>query len=167
MKNDVIVRNAEKEDVRQIAEICVEDWKKAYRGIIDSGFLDSRSVEKQYETEIKRYQSNVVATDGHMILGYAWLQTAEDDAADCEIVALYVRYDRRKNGIGKLLLRYAADHFREMGKKRMIIWCLKDNDEARRFYEKTGGKEFRTGTHPWGGREYGIVSYLYDLEGGQ
>ena len=29
MENEIIIRSAEKEDVRQIAEILVEDWKKA------------------------------------------------------------------------------------------------------------------------------------------
>ena len=40
---------------------------------------------------------------------------------------------------------------------------LKENDEARRFYEKVGGQEFRTGSHYWGGKEYDMISYLYDL----
>lgn len=163
MKKEIIVRKAEKEDVRQIAEILVEDWQKAYRGIIDSDFLDSMNVDQRYEIEIKRYQKYAVATDGDEILGYAWLETAEDGEADCEIIALYVRYSNRNNGIGKLLFQYAMRHFRESGKKRMIIWCLKENDEARRFYEKVGGQEFRTGSHYWGGKEYDMISYLYDL----
>ena len=163
MENGIIVRKAEKEDVRQIAEILVEDWQKAYRGIIDSDFLDAMSVDQRYEIEVKRYQKYAVATDGNEILGYAWLEMAEDDTADCEIVALYVRYEKRKMGIGRLLLQYAVNYFRESGKKRMIIWCLKENDESRRFYEKTGGKEFRTGSHTWGGKEYEMISYLYDL----
>ena len=163
MKNGIVVRKAEKEDVRQIVEICVEDWKKAYRGIIDSDYLDSMSVDKRYEIEINRYRDCIVAADADRILGYAWLQAAEDETADCEIVALYVRYAYRKYGIGRLLLQYAISRFREMGKKRMIIWCLKENDEARSFYEKTGGKVFQTSSHHWGGREYGIISYLYDL----
>ena len=41
MKNGIMIRNAEKEDVRQISEILVEDWQKAYRGIMDDDFLDS------------------------------------------------------------------------------------------------------------------------------
>ena len=161
--NEIIVRNAEKEDVRQISEILVEDWQKAYRGIIDSDFLDSMSADQRYEIEVKRYQKYVVATDGNEILGYAWLETTEDAPADCEIIALYVRFSNRNNGIGKLLFQYGVRYFRDTGKKRMIIWCLKENDEARRFYEKVGGKEFRTGSHNWGGKEYDMISYLYDL----
>ena len=68
-----------------------------------------------------------------------------------------------KNGIGRLLLQDAIGRFRETGKKRMILWCLKENRESRQFYEKTGGKVFKTGTHDWGGRAYDLVSYLYDI----
>jgi GNAT superfamily N-acetyltransferase len=163
MKEEIIVRKAEKEDVRQIAEILVEDWQKAYRGIIDSDFLDSMSVDQRYEIEVKRYQKYVVATDGNEILGYAWLEMTEDEAADCEIIALYVRYSKRNNGIGKRLFQNAVRYFRESGKKKMIIWCLKGNDEARRFYEEVGGKEFRTDSHNWGGKDYDMISYVYDL----
>ena len=161
--NGMIVRKAEKEDVRQIAEILVEDWQKAYRGIMDSDFLDSMNVDQRYEIEVKRYEKYVVAAKGSEILGYAWLETADDGESDCEIIALYVRYSARKNGIGKCLFQYAERYFREAGKQKMIIWCLKDNDEARKFYEKAGGKEYRTGYHNWGGREYEMISYLYDL----
>ncbi len=163
MKDEIIIRNAEKEDVGQIAEILVEDWKKAYRGIIDSDFLDSMDADQRYEIESKRYQKYVVATDGNEILGYAWLEMTGDEAADCEVIALYVRYSKRNNGIGKRLLQYAMRCFRDAGKKKMIIWCLKENDEARKFYERAGGKVFLTGSHDWGGKEYDLISYLYDL----
>ena len=164
MKNGITVRNAEKEDVRQIAEILVEDWQKAYRGIMDDAFLDSMSADQRYEIEVKRYEKYIVAADGNEILGYAWLEMTEDGPADCEVIALYVRYSKRNNGVGKLLFQYAVRYFREAGKKKMIIWCLKENGEARQFYEKAGGKEFRTGSHHWGGKEYAMISYLYDLE---
>ena len=163
MKNEIMRRKAEKEDVLQIAEILVEDWQKAYRGIMDDAFLDAMNADQRYEIEVKRYQKYIVAVDGNEVLGYAWLEMAGDEPADCEVIALYVRYSKRNNGIGKLLMQYAISHFKETGKKRMIVWCLKENLESRKFYEKVGGKEFRTGTHNWGGKEYEMISYLYDL----
>ena len=45
----------------------------------------------------------------------------------------------------------------------MIIWCLRENEEARKFYEKMGGTVYKTGTHRWGSREYDMISYLYQL----
>ncbi len=163
MSNRIMIRRAEKEDVRQIAEILVEDWKRAYRGIMDSGFLDAMSVDDRYEIEIKRYQEYIVAADGDEILGYAWLEDTADEPADCEVIALYVRYSKRNIGSVKLLMQYAFSHFRKIGKKKMVIWCLKENHESRRFYEKVGGKEFQTGSHNWGGKDYEMISYLYDV----
>ena len=45
-QGSMTIRNASEKDARQIAEILVEDWKTAYRGIIDSDYLDSMSVEE-------------------------------------------------------------------------------------------------------------------------
>ncbi|MBR4502770.1 MAG: GNAT family N-acetyltransferase [Clostridia bacterium] len=161
----MIIRKAVRDDALQIAEILVEDWKTAYRGIIDSDFLDSMSVESRYQREVKRYQKYTVAESGKEILGFAWNETAGEDPADCEIVALYVRSAKRKNGIGRALFQNSIDFFRAAGRKKMIVWCLKENVEARKFYEKMGGKTYITGSHRWGDRDYDMISYLYQLDG--
>ena len=47
MPNDqgqIVIRKATEAYVGQIAEILVEDWKRAYRGIMDSAFLDAMIV---------------------------------------------------------------------------------------------------------------------------
>ncbi len=160
----MIIRQAKEEDVPQIAEIVVEDWKTAYRGIMDDEYLDSLNAEQRFETEIKRYQKYIVAADENEILGYAWTEETSDEPADCEIIALYVRYSKRKNGIGRALMQHAMDRFRQSGKKTMIVWCLKENHESGKFYEKMGGKAYQEGTHRWGDREYDLISYLYHLD---
>ena len=113
----MIIRQAKEEDVLQIAEILVEDWQTAYRGIMDDDFLDSLSAAQRYEIEIRRCQQYVVAADGNEILGYAWSEETDDEAADCEMIALYVRYSKRKSGIGRALMQYVMDSFRRAGKK--------------------------------------------------
>ena len=160
----MIIRNATAEDARQIAEILVEDWQIAYRGIIDSAYLDAMSVEERYRRESQRYQQYTVAAEGDEILGFSWNEMNGDEAADCEIIALYVRYAKRNSGIGRALFRHSIEVFRAAGKKRMIVWCLKENAEARKFYEKMGGKADKTGTHPWGNRDYDMISYIYPLD---
>ena len=162
MNKNITVRQAKKEDVGAIAKIIVEDWQIAYRGIIDSDYLDQLSVDKRYDIEVKRYDKYIVADDGDETVGCAWLEEC-DENADCEIIALYVSYSKRNNGIGRLLLEHAIDCFKKAEKKKMIIWCLNENHESRRFYEKCGGKEGDTCTHNWGGKEYEMISYLYDL----
>ena len=159
-----MIRRATKDDARQIADILVEDWKNAYRGIIDAAFLDSMSIEQRYQREAQRYQKYTVAADEKEILGFSWNEATDDEAADCEIVALYVRYAKRQCGIGRALFQNAIDSFRMSGKRAMIIWCLKENSEARRFYEKMGGKVYKAGKHSWGDRDYDRISYLSQLE---
>ena len=159
----MIIRQAREEDVRQIAEILVEDWKTAYRGIMDDDFLDAMNVDQRYQIEVRRYNEYRVAAEGQEIQGYAWNMLTDEEDADCEVVALYVRYSKRNSGIGRALLQDAMDTFRKAGRKRMIIWCLKDNLESRIFYEKMGGTEYKGGTHRWGNREYDMISYLYQL----
>ena len=165
IQEQMVIREAAEEDARQIAEILVEDWKTAYRGIIDSDYLDSLNVEERYQRELQRYRIYTVAAAGKEVLGFAWNEMSEDGEADCEIIALYVRYARRNSGIGRALFRNSVDYFRAAGRKTMIIWCLRDNLEARKFYEKMGGKVYRAGTHPWGNRDYDMISYLYQLDG--
>lgn len=161
---NISIRQANREDVMQISKIIVEDWQIAYRGIIDDDFLDSLSVEDRYDREINRYQEYIVAVCDDEVLGCAWATNINEEHADCEIIALYVRYAYRGKGIGKQLIQNAMEQFQRDGKKTMIIWCLKENLESRKFYEKMGGKEFSYTTHKWGEKDYDMVSYLYELQ---
>jgi len=165
-QEQIIIRNATQDDSRQIAEIIVEDWKNAYKGIIDADFLNSMDVEERYQRELQRYRIYKVAAVNEEILGLTWNETAVNEDSDCEIIALYVKYGIRKSGIGRMLFKDSVDYFRALGKTKMIIWCLKENFEARRFYEKMGGGEYKTGTHRWGNRDYDMISYLYVLDNG-
>ena len=161
----MMIRQAREEDVMQIAEIMVEDWQRAYRGIMDDDYLDSLNPEQRYQIEIRRYGKYTVAVENDEVLGYAWNEMTDDEAAESEIIALYVRYSKRHRGIGKALMQNSMECFRKAGKKSMIIWCLRDNHESRKFYEKMGGKVYKNGTHRWGNRDYDMISYLYPLDG--
>ncbi len=164
-QEQIIIRQAAEDDARQIAEILVEDWQIAYRGIIDSAFLDAMSAEERYQTEVRRCRKYRVAVFGQEILGYVWPEITGNEEADCEIVALYVRYAKRKSGTGRALFRHSEELFRAAGRKKLIVWCLKENTEARKFYEKMGGKAYKTRSHSWGNRDYEMISYLYHLDG--
>ena len=57
----------------------------------------------------------------------------------------------------------SVEQFKAAGKSKMLIWCLKENYEARKFYEKMGGLEYKNGTHKWGNRDYDMISYTYNF----
>ena len=134
-QEQVIIRYATIDDARQIAEIIVEDWKIAYKGIIDSDFLDSMNVEERYQRELQRYQIYKVAEINGEILGLTWNEFADNEDSDCEIIALYIKCGKRKSGIGRIMFHDSVEQFKAAGKSKMIIWCLKENYEARKFYD--------------------------------
>ena len=46
----------------------------------------------------------------------------------------------------------------------MILWCLKDNINARKFYEKMGGRRYKRSKLEKGNKKYKLVGYRYDLK---
>jgi len=49
-------------------------------------------------------------------------------------------------------------------REKMVIWCLKDNINARRFYEQMGGVLDKKRTLKIGDTDYEEVSYIYELK---
>lgn len=80
-----------------------------------------------------------------------------------EIYALYVLPAEQGHGIGRALLSTAAADLSERGFKRMMIWVLRDNHPARRFYEAQGGKLADERTFSIRGQDLPEVAYAYDL----
>lgn len=54
--------------------------------------------------------------------------------------------------------------FLRADKRKMILWCLKENIPSRKFYETMGGKESSTKTSKFGEKEYEIISYIFELD---
>ena len=52
----------------------------------------------------------------------------------------------------------------EKGYKEIVIWCLKENIQARGFYEKIGGKLYKERYIEIGQKEYKEISYIYELK---
>ena len=165
------IRKVEKEDLRAVSEIAIKGWQTAYRGVIDDEFLNNMSIEENYQKRLKDYKENrfVVATLKKEIVGFCRYRTGnyyknEYDSVDCEICALYVKPDCKRNGIGTKLVNYVINEFKENGNVQMILWCLKDNYPSRNFYEKLGGIYCGENVIERGNKEYKEVGYIYDLK---
>ena len=137
----MIIRKATRTDARQIAEIIVEDWKNAYRGIIDSDYLDSMSVEERYQRELQRYHIYRVAAFEKEILGFTWNEIADNEDSDCEIIALYVRYEKRKSGIGRILFQNSIDFFRASRKATAFTWRMPWSTTPRNPQERSSSRQ--------------------------
>ena len=169
---DIIIRNATIEDIEKIADIKIEGWQTAYRGIIDDDFLDNMNREKEIEKRRNNIDNGVniiVAELDKNIVGFCLYRNYNKDTekypeADCEISSLYITSKLKRNGIGRKLMQYVIELLRKEGKKRMILGCLKENYPSRAFYEKMGGKVISYDKIEFGNKEYGLVIYEYNLK---
>ena len=169
--SEITIRDVNFEDLRRVSEIVVESWKTAYRGIVADEYLESLTVDQNYQKRLNDYTDGgfVVAEINNEVVGfcrYRFENACEDKFldVDCELCALYVKPDYKGNGVGKKIINYVMNDFKEKGYKKMILWCFKDNYPARIFYEKMGGIYGLEGTITRGGKDYKEVCYTYDLK---
>ena len=161
-----MIKYYEEKDIEEVAKIIVDDWKIAYKGIIDNEYLEKLSYEDRAKRIKEKYlkQKALVYVENDKIKGYCRFGENRDNEKEYgEIYALYIKYGEKNNGIGKKLSKKAMKILTERGYKEAVIWCLKENKNARIFYEKIGGKLFKERKIPIGDKEYDEVCYKYKL----
>ena len=164
------IRDIKKEDIPQVVDMQISGWRAAYKGMIDDEYLENMNVEKKIKMREKDYKEIrfIVAEIYNEIVGFCRYtdnmeKTPETPEVDCELRALYVKPEVKHNGIGKKMFQYAVNEFKNMGKTKMVLWCLKDNVLARKFYEKMGGKIIKERLIHIGNRDYEEVAFEYNI----
>lgn len=148
------VRPAVLDDVPAIAEIHVETWRAAYRGLLPDDFLASLSISDRrdmWDRVVSRGQATVLVatteTIGEMredekIVGFcsAGQPTDENQREDgtFELWTLYVSPDHWSSGAGRALWLAAESTLKALGADRVILWVLAGNERAIRFYRRAG-----------------------------
>ena len=164
------IRDIKKEDIPQVVDMQISGWRAAYKGMIDDEYLENMNVEKKIKMREKDYKETrfIVAEINNEIVVFCRYtdnmeKTLETPEVDCELRALYVKPEVKHNGIGKKMFQYAVNEFKNMGKTKMVLWCLKDNVLARKFYEKMGGKIIKERLIHIGNRDYEEVAFEYNI----
>ena len=156
------LRDAIPEDALAVARVHVRSWQGAYRGLIDDEFLDrlrpeDRAADYRLGDPDPAAPHTVVADAGGEIWGFATTGPCRDADARgaAELYALYVDPPRWRTGTGGLLLAAATSRMRADGFEQAVLWVLRGNEVAERFYAAAGWR--RDGAE----REeqpYGVVS---------
>ena len=168
---NIIIRNATINDIEKIADIKINGWQTAYRGVIDDDFLNSmdRNVEiEKRKNNIENGTPIIVAEFNDEVVGYCLYRDYNKNPesysnADCEISSLYVKSSLKRKGIGRKLMEYVINELKILGKTKMILGCLKENYPSRAFYEKMGGKILKYDEIKFGDKKYGLAVYEYDI----
>lgn len=169
--NEIKIRKVRKADLTEVVDISIRGWQTAYRGIIDDDFLDSMDKQEMLKRQLEDYQKDgfIVAELEEKVVGFCRYidsneKTPDIEGIDCEICALYVKPELKRHGIGKAMFKYVTNEFKIKEKKKMIIWCLKENEPSRKFYKIMGGIEIpQEHFYEKAGKKYQEAGYVYDL----
>jgi ribosomal protein S18 acetylase RimI-like enzyme len=87
-----------------------------------------------------------VAEDAGEVVGFAsgGRERAGETGYAGELYAIYLLESAQRHGFGRELFRAVVEGLRAMELADLIIWVLRDNQPARRFYERLGGVYVRT-----------------------
>ncbi len=150
----ISIRPASEEDSPKLGAVHVEAWRESYPDLVPAAMLASLSVESR--TSMWRH---ILSGDGgpnktmvflaetnRQLAGFAscGLQRSEQLQADGyagEISAIYVLKAFQNRGFGRQLMAAAGASLGRRGLTAAALWVLKDNHQARRFYERLGGRQ--------------------------
>ncbi|MFK0024529.1 GNAT family N-acetyltransferase [Streptomyces sp. NPDC090798] len=100
-------------DCERVAEIRIRGRRTAYRGLMPRSYLDALSVAEDAARRRERF--------------------GRGGGAIVNLVA-----ERVGAGVGRALLMESTARCTAAGHERMLLWVLKENTGARRFYEQAG-----------------------------
>lgn len=135
-----MIRQAGKQDVPRIAEIIVFGKRVAYRPIFNNDCVSFNELQvvqlyEEYKNNPDRLDGMLIYDDG-IVKGIINGRPIGDKVF--EITDFYVEPFFVKQGIGTLLIKYLIQQVRQKGGHKIVLWVIKDNRNARRFYEANG-----------------------------
>jgi ribosomal protein S18 acetylase RimI-like enzyme len=147
------IRPATPSDADGIAHLHVTSWRETYEGMLPKEMLASmdvgsrRSIWTSVLSNASPTSANtaLILEGNHQAVGFCAFgdqRSLELEAAgyDGEIGAIYILAAAQGFGGGQLLMNRAASLLSERGKKSVSVWVLSENQKARRFYERLGGR---------------------------
>lgn len=149
---EIRIREAKPEDASAIARVHVDTWRTAYANILPDEFLagleyaNSDAVWSAAMASDRPGASLLVAeTAQGEVVGFAYgaPEREGDPIYRGEIFAIYVLQAYQRQGAGRRLFSTAARRLQQAGFDAFLLWVLKDNLPARRFYEALGGAYLR------------------------
>lgn len=150
---EIRIRPARAGDAAGIARVQVECWRDAYVGILPDKVLinlsDVRAAARLTQQIAAQDDSGlfVVALWKRSVVGFCQgggqrrgaLPVAESSESG-EVFTLYVDPNFQGLGIGTAMLFRVVERMHEIGFASLVISTLAENQPARRFYEKLGGR---------------------------
>ena len=160
-----ILRSATKLDLDHLAHLDIETQRSTYKTILPEShllklsFTDARN---KWEARLQDSQTFILVAEdaGHKLIGYVYGGPARkpEPAHAGEIYAIYILPSHQRAGLGRRLMRSAAEELAQRGMHSFLIWVLAANP-SRKFYEALGGIYLRSAPNQLGDLVQEGISY--------
>lgn len=139
------IRRAMPFDAAAIASIHITSWQETYTNILPQAMIDEQTfVRRQYiwsQILAQKSPDSIVhiatLNDGDSV-GFIHTTPQRSNiltSYDAEITALYILAKAQKRGIGRNLVKAAANSLSMNGNSSVSLWVLAENLNACSFYE--------------------------------
>lgn len=147
------IRPATPDDAASIAAVHVASWRESYVGLMPEAILSGLSVSDRTqrwrrildEASGAGRTAVFIAEQEGVVVGFASAGAQRNFALlgkgfSGEISAIYLLQSAQNAGVGRRLMASVAQSLRDRNHRTASLWVMKDNDPARRFYERLGGE---------------------------
>ena len=131
MTKRIVVRDAEPDEIDQIAKVWFDSWRDAHAQIVPANLTAARTLESLRDRVKASLDELRVVGDRGNPVGFAMVK-------DDELYQLFVAADARGTGVAAALIADAEERLADYGFRRAWLACAIGNDRAARFYEKQG-----------------------------
>lgn len=139
------IRYADITDAEIMGEIHSRSWKAAYKNIVPDSILNKISAEnrqKYFEKVLsERIEENVLIYADDKAVGLMCIGKCRDidQGIGCgEIWGIYLLPEYWNRGIGTYLINWGLNELKNRKFRKVTLWVLEENLNARTFYEKMG-----------------------------
>lgn len=165
--SSVIIRPARPDDAGAIAQVRVDAWRTAYKGMIPDAYLAAMKVEDSAALWLRvlnaasNKTSVFVAHNGSEVVGFAAGNLLPEPKLgfDAELTAIYLRRDAQRAGVGRRLVACVAAAERAQGAAGLVAWVIAANRAGRAFYERLGAELLIEQPFQWDGMDLVEVGY--------
>ena len=129
-----------KDNASKASHIYALSWKTAYQDIVPQQYLEELSLERWTPLLQDSPYSGFILKDDDKFIATSSISPARDETMKGwgEIISIYVLPEFFNKGYGKKLLSFVLSELKGMGFKRIYLWVLEENMQARAFYERNG-----------------------------
>ncbi len=146
--HSLTIRIANSADAEEIARLHTISWQSAYKNMLSEEFLAGQILanrmsvwRKKFSSENEKGYNTLLAYNDVVLVGFICMLLDADDKWGTLIDNLHVHPDHKGIGIGKALMRSAADWLtskRPNSPVHMLVY--EENTEAHAFYKHLGGQ---------------------------